>query len=313
MLLAGGTLLGGGPIKASRGQIYETESAYNYIQVLEQDGYRTLRLNEGQGQHSMWHPTQLDFQGPWEQFLAAPFFNPPPRSLEQVDSLAIVGLAAGTVARQATAVYGPIPIDGYEIDPEIIAVGREYFDMNEPNLNALAQDGRWGLEHSSRRYAFIAVDAYRPPYIPWHLTTQEFFQIVYDRLADDGVMAINVGRSPDDRLLIEGLAGTIRTVFPSLYVMDVPGSFNSVIYATRQPTRIENLYANLLALNAQPDVHPLLIRSLERVAFNLQPDPPTSMVYTDDRAPIEWITENMVLDYVLFGELDALQEEGTQP
>jgi hypothetical protein len=105
--------------------------AYNYIQVLEQDGYRMLRLNEGQGIHSIWHPTQLGFNGTWEQFLAAPFFNPPPYPPEQVKSMAIVGLAAGTSARQATAVFGAIPIDGFEIDrnhrsrPQI-------FDMNNP-------------------------------------------------------------------------------------------------------------------------------------------------------------------------------------
>lgn len=311
-LLIAGLLWGGGSIKNTPGQIFETESAYNYIQVLERDGYRVLRLNEGQGQHSMWHPTEMDFQGPWEQFLAAPFFNPV-YTPEQVESIAIVGLAAGTVARQATAVYGQIPIDGFEIDPEIIEVGREYFDMTEPNLTALAQDGRWGLEHSRRRYSIIAVDAYRPPYIPWHMTTREFFQIAFDRLADDGVLAINVGRSPDDRRLIDGLVGTISTVFPSVYVMDVPGSFNSVIYATRRPTEIENLYANLLMLSARPGVHPLLIRSLERVVVNQQPTPQSEVVYTDDHAPIEWITEDMVLDYVLFGNIDALFEEGAQP
>lgn len=313
LLLAGGALLGRGPIKASRGEIYETESAYNYIQVQEEDGYRVLRLNEGQGQHSMWHPTELDFHGPWEQFLAAPYFNAPPYGMDRVRSIAIVGLAAGTVARQATAVYGPIPITGYEIDPKIIDVGRQFFGMTEPNLTAIAQDGRWGLEHSDGRYSVIVVDAYRPPYIPWHLTTQEFFQIVYDRLTDDGVLAINVGRSPDDRRLIDGLSGTIGTIFPSIYVMDVPGSFNSIIYATRRTTRIENLYANLINLDQQPGVHPLLIAALERVVTNLQPTPHSNVVYTDDRAPIEWITEAMVLNYVLFGDMNALQEEGPTP
>ena len=52
--------------------------------------------------------------------------------------MAIVGLAAGTTAHEATAVFGPIPIDGFEIDPAIIAVGRKYFDMNSPNLTAIA-------------------------------------------------------------------------------------------------------------------------------------------------------------------------------
>jgi spermidine synthase len=300
------------PIKATAGQIYETESEYNYIQVLEQDGYRILRLNEGQGQHSLWHPTELDYHGPWEQFLAAPFFNPAPFSPDSVESMAIVGLAAGTSARQATQVFGPIPIDGFEIDPEIIRVGRQFFDMNQPNLNAVAQDGRWGLERSPRRYSIIGVDAYRPPYIPWHLTTREFFQLVHDRLTDDGVMVINVGRSPTDRRLVDDLVGTIRTVFPSIYVMDVPGSFNSIIYATRQPTQIENLYSNLASLYAQPDVHPLLVRSLERVVVNLQPTPASQTVYTDDWSPIEWITNRMVLNYVLFGDLENMPE-GANP
>jgi hypothetical protein len=145
------------------------------------------------------------------------------------------------------------------------------------------------------------------------MTTREFFQIVYDRLEDDGVMVINVGRSPDDRRLIDGLAGTILTVFPNVYVVDIAGSFNSVLYATRRPTRIENLYANLMALYARPEVHPLLIHSLERVVVYLQPTPEAGVVYTDDWAPIEWITNDMVLSYVLFGDMEALQEEGTQP
>ncbi|MBN1149197.1 MAG: fused MFS/spermidine synthase [Anaerolineales bacterium] len=300
------------PIKATEGQIYESESAYNYIQVLEKDGgYRVLRLNEGQGEHSIWHPTDLDYSGPWEQFLAAPFFNPAPYEPEQVQNMAIVGLAAGTVARQATEAFGPIPIDGYEIDPQIIAVGREYFNMNQPNLNAVAQDGRWGLEHSQQRYSIVAIDAYRPPYIPWHLTTQEFFQVVHNHLSEDGVMVINVGRSPTDRRLVDGLASTIATLFPSVHVMDVPMSFNTILYATVQPTRQQNLFDNLVNLYARPEVHPLLRESVQRALINLQPTPESQVVFTDDWAPIEWITNDMVLNYVLFGDMQSLVE-GTQ-
>jgi len=297
----------GSGIKASYGQIYETESAYNYIQVIEREGYRLLRLNDGQGVHSMYHPQDLIDHGPWMQFLAGPFFNPSPYNPEDVKSIAIVGLAAGTTARQATAVFGPVPIDGYEIDPKIIAVGRRFFDMNMPNLNAIAQDGRWGLEHSDRRYSLIAIDAYRPPYIPWHLTTQEFFQIVRDRLAEGGVVVINVGRAPNDRRLIDGLVGTMSTVYPSIYVMDIPETFNSIVYATAQPTTIDNLYGNLVYLSSRGDVHPLLIQALELAAIHQQPTPESTTVYTDDLAPIEWITNNMVLKFVFFGDLEELQ------
>jgi spermidine synthase len=299
--------LGSGPVKKTPGQIYETESTYNYIQVLEREGYRYLRLNEGQGVHSMWHPTELGFGGPWQQFLVAPFFNPAPYDPQRVQNMAIVGLAAGTTARQATAVFGPIPIDGFEIDPEIIRVGREYFDMNEPNLNAIAQDGRIALAHSDRLYSIIGVDAYRPPYIPWHLTTQEFFQIVRDHLTDDGVLVINVGRSPTDRRLIDGLVGTIGSVFPSVYVMDVPDSFNSIVYATVQPTDLLNLYANFDALRQRSDVHPLLVESIMLAILNMQPTPDTTTVYTDDLAPIELVTNRMILNFVLSGEVEELK------
>lgn len=294
-------------IKNSAGQIYETESAYNYIQVLEIDGYRYLRLNEGQGIHSVWHPVQLAFDGTWEQFLVGPFFNSNPYDPERVQNMAIVGLAAGTSARQASAVFGPLPIDGYEIDPKIIEVGRRFFDMNEPNLQAIAQDGRWGLLHSQKHYSLIALDAYRPPYIPWHMTTREFFQIVYDHLTEDGVMAINVGRSTTDRRLIEALCSTIQTTFPSVYVMDVPNTFNSIIYATHQATRIENLYQNYLYLMTRPDIHPLLLSSITRMVVYQQPLPEIGQVYTDDRAPIEWLTNAMVLNFVIFGDQEEMK------
>lgn len=304
-------VIGGSPVKATKGQIYETESAYNYIQVLEQDGYRLLRLNEGQGIHSIWHPTEISYEGPWEQFLVAPFFN---RGIEQqvylpenVKNIAIIGLAAGTLARQATEVFGPIPIDGFEIDAEIIEVGKKYFDMNEPNLYAIAQDGRWGLEHSNKKYTLIGVDAYRPPYIPWHLTTCEFFQTVHDHLVDDGVLAINVGRAPEDRRLIDGLAGTIHAVFPSVYVVDIPDTFNSIIYATVKPTEIEYLYQNLLYLYTRDDIHPLLIHSIEKAVVFQQPLSETTVVFTDDKAPIEWLTNNLVLSFILTGDMEIIQ------
>ena len=300
-------LVSGRPLKDTAGQIYESESAYNYIEVLEKDGYRTLRLNEGQGEHSRYHPDILAYGGPWEQFLVAPFFNQSPYAVEDVASMAIIGLAAGTTARQATEVFGPIPIVGYEIDPEIIEVGREYFDMNQPNLEAVAEDGRTGLAGDDRKYSLIGLDAYRPPYIPWHLTTKEFFALVADHLTEDGVLAVNVGRAPDDRRMIDGLVGTIQTVFPSVYVMDLPASFNSIIYATARPTTVDNLLDNYLALTQRGDAHPLLLDSIRITLENMQPTPETDTVFTDELAPIEWITNRMVLQYILSGGIEELQ------
>jgi spermidine synthase len=303
VLVGLGVFWGRGPIKKTTGEIFEKESAYNYIQVIEQDGYRYLRLNEGQGIHSIWNATDLNYGGPWQEFLVGPFLNNPPYTPEKVKNMAIIGLAGGTVARQATAVFGDIPIDGWEIDPAIIAVGHKYFGMNMPNLDAISQDGRVGLEHSSKLYSIIAVDAYRPPYIPPHLTTREFFQTAKAHLNGDGVLAVNVGRSPVDRTLVDQIASTIQIVFPSVYVVDVPESFNTMIYATMQPTQFGNLQTNLTTLRRSPGIATLLLDSIQVAVDNARPTPPVNVIYTDDWSPIEWVTNRMVLRYVLFGDL----------
>src|SRR5690606_18117380 len=109
-------------------------------------------------------------------------------------SMAIVGLAAGTAARQATTFYGEdIQIDGIEIDDKIVEVGYQYFGMDLPNLNVIVGDGRLGLDRSNKQYDIIAVDAYRPPYIPAHMTTIEFFEICAEHLTETGVLTLNVG------------------------------------------------------------------------------------------------------------------------
>jgi spermidine synthase len=299
-----------GPLRAAGSRltlIYEGESAYNYIQVQEDaNGYRYLYLNEGQGIHSEWHPTQIAFGRTWDFFLVAPYFNNPPYAPEQVESLAIIGLAGGTIARQYTHVYGAIPIDGIEIDPLIIEVGRRYFGMDMPNLNAYAQDGRYMLNQIDRRYSIIGIDAYRPPYIPWHLTTVEFFQEVRDHLADDGVAVINVGRTPTDRRLVDAMTATMLQVFPTVHAMDVPLSFNTILVATVQQTDSSNLAQNLALLPAA--AHPMLRDTLSLGVAALVPVQASDTIFTDDRAPVDLLVDSLVLNFLLNGDLEQLAD-----
>jgi hypothetical protein len=89
--------------------------------------------------------------------------------------------------------------------------------------------------------------------------------------------------------------------------MDIPNTFNSMIYATVQPTDIQDLYRNYLGAIARPDTHLLLKTALERTIVNQQPTPRGGVAFTDDRAPIEWITNNMVLNYVISGDVESLR------
>ena len=291
-------LMRGQPVKAAEDVIYETESAYNYIQVVEREnGCRQLLLNEGEGIHSVYCPDQLRTTGPWDYFLIAPYFNPAPYTPDQVESVALIGLAGGTMARQYTAVYGPLPIDGVEIDPQIVRVGREYFAMGGSNLNVIVADGRYALAYSGRRYTVVGVDAYRLPYIPPHLATVEFFRQVRDHLTDDGVVAINVGRASEDYRLVEAMLATLLQIFPSAHVIEVPNSFNAVVVATIQPSEAGNLQANLPGLEGDDFLYPTALQAIA----NLRPTQPGEVVFTDDRTAIELMTNALVLDFVLKG------------
>jgi len=293
-----------GPLKDTAGQIFETESAYNYIEVVEREGVRYLLLNEGQGVHSVYDPAGELTLGTWDYFMIAPYFNSPPFEPEGVNSLALVGLAAGTISKQFTAVYGPLPIDGIEIDPVIVAAGRDYFAMTEPNLNVIVGDGRYELQRSSKTYDVVGIDAYRLPYIPWHLTTREFFAEVRAHLLEEGVLVINVGRTSQDRRLVEAMTATLAEVFPSVYVMDVPATFNTILVATVQPTVVDNLRQNLELM--VEDVHPLLRDAAARAVSSLKPTVSSETVFTDDLAPIELMTNRLLIEFVLSGGADTL-------
>ncbi len=276
--------------------LHETESAYNYIQVIKKGHEVWLRLNEGEGIHSIYAPGYVLLDGVWDYFLIAPYFNEPPYTADQVGSLALLGSAAGTVSKQYSQIYGPIPIDGAEIDPEIISVGREYFDMNEPNLNAVAQDGRYFLMNSPRTYDVIAIDAYRPPYIPFHLTTCEFFAEVREHLTHNGVVVINAGRSRTNWTLVDALASTMKAEFPSVYTVDLTpldqDAGNVLVVATKQPTRLENL-----ARNTELMTHPLLKHvAQDALPLTAEFTEPTT-VFTDDKAPVEQVVHGLMLSW----------------
>jgi len=283
---------------AEAGQlIYETESSYNYIQVVQVGDTRYLILNEGNAVHSIYNPNQLLTQGEWDYFAVAPFFNKnfDPSQLKRV---AVIGLAAGTVPRQLTAIYGPIVIDGVEIDPTIAEVGRQFFDMTEPNLNVILQDGRYFMRTTTQMYDLVGIDAYHQPYIPAQLTTVEFFQEVYDHLNDRGVILLNAGRTATDFRLLDALATTMKQVFPSVYTIDIPYQagwtvVNTLIVGTKQPTTVANF-----AENAARMTNPLL-RQIADASIVHEYTTTGGLVFTDDRAPVEYVTDQMILGYAL--------------
>lgn len=283
----------GGVVKAAPGLIYETESPYNYIQVIQDGDLRLLTVNEGQAYQSAYREHGVLSGGVWDLFLIAPFFSPN-ATPQDVRSVLMVGLAAGTVAREYTLVYGNVPIDGVELDPTIISVGQKYFQMTEPNLRAISDDGRNFLQTRAGRYDVIAVDAYRQPYIPFHLTTVEFFTLVREHLSPHGVVALNAARTANDYRLVDALAATIRQVFPSVYLIDHPNNANTLIVATNEQSKLEDFKSNISRL-ADPSLQLVAAQSLPTVRAGTQAEP----VFTDDHAPVESLINDIIIRYAM--------------
>jgi predicted membrane-bound spermidine synthase len=291
-----------GPIKPPSGTgnggtlLAEHESVYNYIQVVRSGDETQLVLNEGLGIHSIYNPKQILTQGPWDYFMIAPYFNNAPFTQEQVRKVCIIGLGAGTTSREFTAAYGPIAIDGVEIDGDIVNMGRKYFHMNEPNLHVIIQDGRYYLQSTAQKYDVIGIDAYQQPYIPFQLTTTEFMHEVRSHLTPTGVAVFNIGRTSHDFRLVEAMARTMHTVFPNVYIIDTQRFSNSLVIATNAPTSLNNFRTNTSQLN-----NPLL-RSVATATFaygNLREENGASVYFTDDRAPVE-----QLIDLIIFSEVE---------
>ncbi|HWI74604.1 MAG TPA: fused MFS/spermidine synthase, partial [Baekduia sp.] len=190
--------------------IWEQETEYQYARVVERDdGERQLELNEGQAVHSVFRAGQWLTDNYWDEPLVLPFAGraTPPRSI------AILGSAAGTVARAYGHFFPATRIDAVEIDPKLTAVGRELFDLKAPNLHTHAADARPWLRATKRRFDVIYVDAYRQPYIPFYLATEEFFRLAKARLNPGGMVIVNVGHPEDSPRLEQVLSTTMRAVF----------------------------------------------------------------------------------------------------
>ncbi len=266
--------------------IFETETPYQYARVVQfTDGVRWLQLNEGVSVHSLYRPGSYLTGGYWDDFLVLPFAGA--RGLGRI---AILGDAAGTVARAYGHYFPATRVDAVELDGELTTIGRHYFHLRGPNLHTYTADARPWLAASSARYDAIFLDAYRQPYIPYYLLTHEFFALVRAHLRPGGVMIVNVGHLPDSAALEKVVSATLRSVFPTV-VRDPVSVTNSLVAASTKALSGARVLASRALVPA--DLQGRLAAVSGRIAPALRGGP----VYTDDRAPVEWLTDLSIIRY----------------
>lgn len=289
LAIVGSLLLPPGPIRSDGidGRvIYETETPYQYARVVEDaQGTRRLELNEGLAVHSIYRPGQYLTGNYWDDFLVAPLAvlgRAPAR-------LAILGNAGGTTARAYGHFLPSTRIDAVELDGRVSDIGRRLFGLRAPHMRLITADARPFLRTSRGGYEAIFVDAYRQPYVPFYLTTREFFELARRRLTPSGALVINVGHPTTSSTLEKALSATLRSVFASVW-RDPVTPTNTLLVAGANVSAARLTYA---ARSLPLELAPIAGAAAGRLAPALS----GGTLLTDDRATVEWMVDRSIIQY----------------
>ena len=135
---------------------------------------------------------------------------------------------------------------------------------------------------------------------PWYTVVEPREDLREGKPLDASEFAVHLGqvrdgRAQEDYRIVEAMQATLLQVFSSTYVIDVHGSLNAVVVATVRPSEAENLQANLSNL----EEYPFLRATTNRAIRNLHAIEPGPVVFTDDRAAIELMTNALVIEFAL--------------
>src|SRR5215831_12849130 len=210
----------------SRNLLESKESLYNNIYVYEQSPYVSMTFGHNRRIYTeSVYNTRDDRDLPVEytRFMTASLMY-----AKDVHSVLEIGFGGGRTTWYLHRYLPNAAVTSVELDPTVVELAKKYFGIKEePSFAIVNRDGRLFLSESRERYDIILIDAYRGPFVPFHLLTKEFYQIVKDHLADGGVVAQNVEPST---MLFDSAVKTISAVFPQLDFYRADGNIVTVAY-----------------------------------------------------------------------------------
>ena len=199
-------------LKKKNGLISHTETVYNDIFVGKYENILKMAF-----QWKGWYTRQseVNLADPDDlpllytrAFTIAAIYPP------QIKRVLVLGLGGGSIPVYLHRFLPEATIDVVEIDPGIISAARTYFGLRETGrLRLIESDGRVFLNRHPEPYDVIMVDVFTGSYIPFHMMTKEFYQLVRSRLNPHGVAAINV--LPAEKLFVSNVR-TLKLAFDNL-------------------------------------------------------------------------------------------------
>lgn len=259
--------------------IEQKESTYNSIFIYEDGDYVSMVFGKNRRLYTESRVNRadpLELPVAYTQLMTVGMAYP-----EKVERVVEIGVGGGSTISYLARTYPKIEIDAAELDPEVLTFARRYFFVEENERVRLHErDGRIFLLRSDGDYDVALIDAYRGPFVPFHLLTKEFYQLVDKRLAPGGVVLQNVDPST---MLFESAVATIGAVFETVEVYEARGNY--VILAHQGPPKPDAaLAARAQALDAAYGPrYPLTKMIAERRPAAVS----GGQVLTDDFAPVE--------------------------
>ena len=266
---------------AADGPVVTRESQYNTIYVTQTGTYVSMLFgfNRRLYTESIVNTADpLELPTAYSRFMTLPlaYAETPRRLLE-------IGLGGGTTASYLFNSFPQLDITIVELDPVVVELAREYFFLpTAGRLKVVVRDGRIFLARSTETFDIILIDAYRAPFVPFHLLTREFFQLVEDHLAPGGAVAQNV---EPNTMLFEAALATMKAVFDHVDVYDAAGNAVAIAYNGPSLNR-QQLAERAAAIDAAyAPRYPLAAMALQRQVI----DTVDARVLTDDFAPVEML------------------------
>jgi spermidine synthase len=158
---------------------------------------------------------------------------------ERLDRILVLGVGAGNIPMFLRKYYSDAQIDVVDIDPQIIALAKQYFNFLEDDLlQAYVQDGRAFIENVQKPYDLIFLDAYTAAGIPKQLATKEFLLSLKKALKPSGAIIANMWSTPKVNPLYRSMLRTYQEVFQEVYTLRVPTAGNKIVIALPKLRRI---------------------------------------------------------------------------
>jgi spermidine synthase len=203
----------------------------------------------------------------------------------------VLGMGGGTTVTAYRRLYPGAHVTAVEIDPLVVRVAHEYLGLERvPDLEVHVEDARPFLRRGSQLFDVIEVDVFAGgPYAPFYCLTAEFFEAAL-RLAPSGLLAMNVYAPGGDRTLAEAVVATLAKMFPTVLELQVEEA--RVLIAFREPTSPDAVRALLASPELPGELEPV---ARETAAALRKSVPGGANVLTDDRAPVDPLTHQMIM------------------